>query len=234
MVDKTFAFEWKTDIFARLLVEPLDTVIEIPVKAICHPRHAGMYRIESKGEDRRPQYGLILNEKLACHVVICGDWYHARLYVHRSAQLAQTAEPEVLERNETPLGKRKVGPSSLATLVADNPGLALAAAALVGAFVGAALSSKKKRAASAGAGAGVGAAVALLMVALETANTSPSTSEAAQNLFAMLASLGLAGRPASRRIRLKPPSRAANAANTAPKKKPKVKTKKTFDDGIPV
>lgn len=234
MADKTFAYAWKKDIVARLLAEPLDTVIEIPVTAICHPRDAGMHRIASKGEDRRPQYGLFLDEKLACHVLVCGDWYHARLYVHLPAQLAQTAKHEVLERNGTPLDKREVGSSSLATLIADNPGLALATTALVGAFVGAALSSKKKRAAGAGAGAGIGSAVGLLMIALDTADKSPSTSETAQNLFAMLASMGLAGRPASRLIRLKPPSRAASAANTAQKKKPKAKKKKTFDDSIPV
>jgi hypothetical protein len=233
MADKVFAFSWN-DAFTRLHPEPLGTVAKVHVSEIPHPRDAGMRRIESKGEDQRPQYVRILDERLACHVLVCGEWYRVRLYEYRSAQLAQTPEPEVLDRNEAPIRHRERRPPSLAALVADNPGPTVGAAAAFGALLGAALASKKQRAKAAAAGASIGATVGLAMVAIDTANTSPRTSEVAQGLFATLASAG-AGRPTSRIIRLSPPSRPTSAPRTASKTKPKVKAKKkTSNNGTPV
>lgn len=227
MADHAFAFSWK-DVIARLRAESPDTVVEIPIAEIMPPLDAGMSRIESKGEDRRHQFGLVLDEKLACHVVVCGDWYHARLYVHASARLAPASAAEVLDRDDAPVRKRETGSMSPARLIADNPGLTLACAAGIAAGLAAALAPKRKQGAAA-KGAGLGLAVGLAMVAVETANTSPKTSEVAQGLFAMLATAGIARRPAARVIRLASRSRSPSRAESKAKAK-----KKTPGHGLPI
>jgi hypothetical protein len=232
MADHAFAFSWE-NVIARLLTEAPDTVIKVSIAEITHPLDAGMSPIESLGDDKRPQFGRLIDEKLACHVVVCGDWYHARLYVHGSAQLAQTPEVEVLDRDDGPARKREMGASSLARLIADHPGLAIVCVSGIGALVATCVSPKKQRGSAALAGTLGGLAVSLAAVAVETANASPKTSEVAQGLFAVMATAGIAGRPAARVIKLTSPPRSPSTAGTAPKAKAKAK-RKPVDDGLPI
>lgn len=231
MADKALPFDWK-EVIARLLTEKPDITYEIPIAQILHPLDAGMYRFDGTSEGQGVAFGLRVDDRLACYVFVSGDVYHVQLSEYQSTQLAQAAQPEVVERDAAPVRKRESTSSSLARLIADHPGLTLGCAALIGAVIGAACSPKKKRDKAAATGGGCGLAVGLAMVAVETADTSPNKSEAAQRLFAGLIG-AQARRPARRVIKLTPSARTTATAGKAPKAKTKAKTKQS-GHGIPL
>jgi hypothetical protein len=160
MAENNPVYTWK-EIIAHLRAAGLDATIKVPVASIRHPLDAGMGQMDSTPEEQRPQYARILDENLACHVVVCGDWYHVTLYEYASAQLAQAPKPEVLDREDGPVSKRESGSWWLTRLVADHPSLILGGAAFAGALLGAACVPKKKRGEAAAKGGGLGLAVGL-------------------------------------------------------------------------
>lgn len=225
-------YTWK-EIIAQLRAAGLDATVQVPAASIRHPLDAGMGRMDSTPEDQRPQYVRVLDARLACHVLVCGDWYHVTLYEYASAQRAQASTPEILDRDDAPVRKRESGSWWLTRLVADHPSLILGGAAVAGACFGVACVPKKKRGEAAAKGGGLGLAVGLAMVAVETANTSPRTAEVAQGLFATLTMIAVGGELTTRVIR--PASRASSssAAGTSPKAQTTAKKKKA-SHGLPI
>lgn len=225
MAAKAYAFKWK-DVIALLRSESIDTVIHVAVVDILPPLEFGMCRIQSTTADQRPEFGLVVDERIGCHVVVDGDWYHVRLYFF-PAKLPRPSQPEVIDGDEPAV--QTAGRSwSLARLSTDAPGLMLALMALIGAGIGAACSQKKTRDKGAIVGGGFGLLVSLAMVSVDNAATSPKISEVAQALFITLTSAGLAGRAAGRVIKLSPQSRTAPSAS-ATKTKPKTKKSRESD-----
>ena len=231
MADKTYVRVW-SDIIALLRPKPRDTVVHVSVDEIAHPLDAGMRRLAATAEEQRPQFVRVVDENLASHVLVCGEWYYVRLYEYESPRLAQSSPVEVIDRDSAPAREPETPFSFLANLIEDHPGLTLGCAAFLGAIAGAGCSTKKQRGTGAAAGGGCGLLVGLAMVAVEAADKSPRTSEVAQWLFATLAAAGIARRPAGRVIRLTPrarPNITTGAASGA-----KAKKKNTRSNEIPI
>jgi hypothetical protein len=230
MSEKSPSYTWQY-VIALLRKEPPDSVIKVASTDIASPTDAGMQRLDTGTQDTRPQFVRGLDENLACHVTDCGDWYEARLDFPPAAQTAQSSSATVAVRGAAAVEALESGGWSLAGLTSAAPGLTIGCAALAGAVLGALVSPKRKRGTGAAAGGGCALAVGLAMGAVDTADTSPRTSEVAQGLFGTLTSAGLAGRGAGRVIKLVPSGRGTAA--TSSKSKATAKSKKS-KHGIPV
>lgn len=230
MSEKSPTYTWQ-DVIDRLRKEPPDSVIQVASADIASPSDAGMQRLDIGTQDTRPQFVRDVGENLACHVTDCGDWYQARLYSLPAAHTVQASPPAIEARGGAAVAARANDGRSLAGLVSAAPGLTIGCAAFAGAVLGALVLPKRKRGTGAAAGGGCALAVGLAMVAVDTADTSPRTSEVAQGLFGTLASAGLAGRGAGRVIKLVPPGRGTAA--TGSKSKAKATSRKS-NHGIPV
>lgn len=230
MSEKSPTYTWQ-DVIDRLRKEPPDSVVLVASADIASPSDAGMQRLDIGTQDTRPQFVRDVGENLACHVTDCGDCYLARLYSLPAAQTVQASRPAIEARGGAAVAARENSGRSLAGLTSAAPGLTIGCAALAGAVLGALVSPKRKRGTGAAAGGGCALAVGLAMVAVDTADTSPRTSEVAQGLFGTLTSAGLAGRGAGRVIKLVPSGRGTAA--TSSKSKATAKSKKS-NHGIPV
>lgn len=230
MSEKSPTYTWQ-DVIDRLRKEPPDSVVQVASIDIANPSDAGMHRVVSGVQDARPQFVRDLDETLGCHVTDCGDCYEARLYLLPVAQTGPASRSAIDARGATPVAAREIAGRSLGGIISAAPGLTIGGAALAGAVLGALVSPKRKRGTGAAAGGECALAVGLAMVAVDTADTSPRTSEVAQGLFGTLTSAGLAGRGAGRVIKLVPPGRGTAAMGSKSKAKA---TSRKSNHGIPV
>ena len=230
MSEKSHTYTWQ-DVIDRLRKEPPDSVVQVASTDIANPSDAGMQRLETGTRDRRPQFMRDVGENMACHITDCGDWYQARLCSLQAAQTVRASPPAIDAGGGAAVAGRGSGGRSVASFVSAAPGLTIGCAALVGAVLGALVSPTPQRGTGTAAGGGCGLAVGLAMVAVDTAETSPATSEAAQGAFGTLTSAVAAGFGAGRVIKLVPPGRGTAA--TSSKSKATAKSKKS-KNGIPV
>ena len=209
MATESYTLTWN-DVFSRLREEPANTVVQIAVADIEHPRKAGMYSMPANADDGRPMFGTVLDEQTGYIVHDCGEHYLARLCrIPQMQASAPSSAPlaQVGPRTEL-VTPRRPERRSLARLPADEPGLTLLLTALGCSAVGLAFGGRN----GALYGAMLGIGTGLASIAVATAATSPATALTAQTMFLGLAAAGLGGQGGARVLRLAPMREPARPA----------------------